>query len=159
MVQEATRLSNLRHWRIFELFGSRAQVNTKIRRLLILCKSWSLALSEKNNVHSFPPTCAMHVVVSGMDRTLDVASMSCVYFTLCRVVCLNKSYIENAKFGSPTHWDDFYPGQINLNSTTKTFGENNSNHAKSCARLCFHSFFSTLFWQRNHVGISRYGFD
>jgi hypothetical protein len=101
MVQETTGLSNLRHWRIFELFGSRAQVNTKIRRLLILCKSWSLALSEKNNAHSFLPTCAMHVVVFGMDRTLDAASMSRVYFALCQVVCLNKSYTENAKFGSP----------------------------------------------------------
>ena len=29
------------------------------------------------------------------------------------------------EFGSSTHSDDFYPGQINSNSTTKVFGANN----------------------------------
>jgi hypothetical protein len=34
-------------------------------------------------------------VVSRKDRNLDAASISRVYFVICRVVCLNKSYAEN----------------------------------------------------------------
>jgi hypothetical protein len=54
----------------------------------------------------------MRVIASGMDRNLDVASISHIYFTIYRVVCLFKIYrLRKYEFGSSTHSDDFYPEQ------------------------------------------------
>jgi hypothetical protein len=53
-------------------------------------------------------------VVSGKDRNLDAASISRVYFAICRVVCLNKSYTENTNSEARPTRIIFIPKQIYL---------------------------------------------
>jgi hypothetical protein len=56
------------------------------------------------------------------NHTFDAALISCIYFAICRVLCLFKIYrLREYKFGSPTYTDDFYPEQTKQNSTIKVF--------------------------------------
>jgi hypothetical protein len=82
----------------------------------------------------------MRIIASGMDRALDAASISRIYFAIYRVVCLFKNYrLREYDVGSSTHSDDFIPKQIISNSTTEMFGAKQSEsrivREKSCARL------------------------